>query len=621
MSIFFATKSTRSIPVLIVLVINLFLFCFFYISHKKYILDYPVSNVLFTSITASVYFLSFLAIACSHFYRTITPVFFLLMSIPWLGDSLTRSVVQLVCAYFSICCLKNLRYSSYITWYMLIVSMYLCALLRSLTIDVDPYILYDAIKNSKIELLVHDLHYVFSYSMWNIITFLEIASISFLPMAISSLYSKEELVSGLQKTISLMLLPLSGVSLLQMYTNVEILRLRLTPFWNMQGRISSIYTDPNAFGIMVGLYVLTTMFLKRKNLHFFDLCCVFLFIFFGFYSGSRTLIILLLIGGIYGLYHNRKEFFSRSNFRIFSPVLILLLMICYVVRPPSIDRILYSFSSDHIWSSLNSRLLYLKIAFQTFIDNPVSGVGLGRFYFENEFYAKRAQIDLHSWKDNANNFYAEILCEGGLITFTIFSILFFKIWKTMSIQRTNHAFYFIILLAFSVSLLFGPHLHFIEVKIFLAFVAATISFQSTKKKELSLILFCIVCTVSPFFVKPYREVERNYGLHRNESQQDHTHTQWSGSFGRICIDKEKDIHILTVANHNPINEIELKFNLDPPLIQKLPPGNVHKISLPNKYDYLDFEISPLWRPSEVMKTPDKRLIGLLFSWESENNCI
>lgn len=608
--------------------LNLALCCFltyFYLnSHLKSTNFLVFSNISYLQLTSLTFLLFIPAFLYAEKKKNLSFILFLLFSTTWLGDSYSRFLVHVTCLFFLFQSRKKFKLNSYFYIYFGISSLYFSSLIRSIKIDTDHQLLIDLFYYFDLKTFIPNFLDIISYSKWNIINFIEISVLSFMPLALGSIYSSQDIIKQFKNSIFYLTIPISALAILQLFYNIQIFELKLNEFWDMQGRISSISSDPNAFGIISSLFIAFLFLFHKKDDGIKFVLYSLLILFCSTFSGSRASLLLLfsVFALNFGFYY--KEFSFKKHLTKIILSFAATLIILYIVRPPSIDRLLYSFNVDSFKSSFESRFIYFKIAKEVIIDNPVAGIGYGRFFFENQKYAKLANIELNNWSDNANNYYLEIFSEGGVLSFIILCLLLYTTLKIINKVEIFEKGFRIIFFAFLIALFFGPHVHFIEIKLFLlilgSMLASSLSSSNNFPKNKVLFYLPLFSILLQILIPKNYLFDQNFGLHKNESLEKGINKFWTGSKGEICVDNLKEKHVLIISNLNPSSPISLKIN-EGKFNFRLEPNQSSKLEFSNEINKLQFNLDSTWQPSKVVKNRDTRILGLLFTWESQNSCI
>lgn len=164
-----------------------------------------------------------------------------------------------------------------------------------------------------------------------------------------------------------------------------------------------------------------------------------------FINGSRTSFIGVLLILFFSFFFSFKKKTSFFLYPFFSSLFSFLLVFIFNNKLSSRSSVINFTVSD---TSTNERLLYYKEAFDTFIKNPFSGIGLGNW--------KLFSIDTHSAliksyvvPYHVHNDFLQILVETGFISFFIFCsfflFFFFMIFKLyqMGQLKSNGFLYFV----------------------------------------------------------------------------------------------------------------------------------------------------------------------------------
>lgn len=250
-----------------------------------------------------------------------------------------------------------------------------------------------------------------------------------------------------------------------------------TQFWTAQGRFSGFLTDPNAAGILFGLAIPLLLFVKER-IPAFSQAAVYALLSLSFVAGlltgSRSFILSVLLFMLILLFISSwKRLAVFVSFIGLSVLLWNLLLWVNITSmgtlsllPVSLKRLIYSLSYPTVSEALYSRSLFSSMVARMWSDNPILGIGIGRFReLMPLYYSNFGEGALYT--DNPNSFYLGLLVETGLLGLTafFFSFTFFKVSKSNLHGRS--AFLVLALL-----LLTGPHTDFNEVAILAAVILA-----------------------------------------------------------------------------------------------------------------------------------------------------
>ena len=289
---------------------------------------------------------------------------------------------------------------------------------------------------------------------------------------------KEEFIFGL----ALGSLSALAVLLLQLMNLFPGLNYNRTAFWVFTGRYSGTFSDPNALGVMAAILVpLFWHFPAERRGLLYRLTAMLLFC-FAPWSGSRTFWVGMFMWFCFLLYWSLKDrprsaksgsFYLRGALMLVPLVALIALFVNPTANrflqentaSPGLHRLLQTLNPAEASAMVSSRLLFSRIAIKVWRGAPLLGVGLARFYELQEGAAKAIGVELGTWRDNANNFYLQILAEGGLVGLSLMLFAFFLFWRGLSGgKRQSLGLMRFCLLSAAILLLTGPHLYFDEFK-------------------------------------------------------------------------------------------------------------------------------------------------------------
>jgi len=267
----------------------------------------------------------------------------------------------------------------------------------------------------------------------------------------------------------------------------------MNPFWDYVGRYPATFTDPNAFGVMTMLIMpalLGCAVGRRGPVYAFLAVLIFCF---SIWSGSRTMYLGLVIWGMLFLQYlvrhtQRREltfalwigaaFFSIFVFLLGYPAVNEQLQ--KAIPYPGAVRMLSTIHWGEAEGMFFSRRTYSKIAYATWQKSPLAGIGLERFFSEQQRVMKTLNIDLGQWRDNANNYYLQVLAEEGVLGLSlVFVSVSLLALALLSPQRkvlldtdqiepaaVERSFFVCrsLMLVMAITLVTGPHLNFPEVR-------------------------------------------------------------------------------------------------------------------------------------------------------------
>jgi O-antigen ligase len=429
------------------------------------------------------------------------------------------------------------------------------------------------------------------------------------------------------------LIPALGVSLcillFQYGIGIHTFTAVQAAYWSALNRYAGSFTDPNAFalvallvlGVTVGSGSLASSSREYRLRLLVSSCFVVFAICF---SGSRTLFAGLALVAI-ALASLRRKLLITGVVLLFSFLIMLALFPAQkldslrTLFPESVVRVIKTVHPSSAREALKSRTMFTQIGFEMWRDNPLYGVGLGRFSQYIPRYAQRAGVDIGPWLDNANNFYLGVLAElgicGAICLFLVISSLRFAS-EGVQVKRARP-----MLLAFLLLLFLGPHLEFDEVSLLVALLAAcagVVPCQVTSYRYADIVVICAV-----LFILPFRAMTAQ-GISAHESSTDGRFV-WSGAVARfpVTCGADGNFSLDFRAPHLPLVEktLLLKVKLfEREHILNISDQNRHQeifpckpVNLPSTaelHQILELTVQPIFIPDKTHKNGDLRRLGV-----------
>ena len=463
---------------------------------------------------------------------------------------------------------------------------------------------------------------------------------------------------------------LSIVVLCLQYWDVHpVFSLNRGAFWRFVGRYSASFSDPNAFGVTSLLLVPILLLSAGGRLVALSRFAAVVLMVGVLWSGSRTVWLGLTTWVIVltAMYFRRTQ--SRGQrmamIAVFcaSCVGVAALGNPYVqerLEPvgfaPGVQRILDTLHWENGAGRLNSRWIYGQIALQMWKEKPLSGVGVRQFYHHQSASAAKAGIDLGEWRDNANNFYLQVLAEGGLLGLTVLLFAFVLFSSALSVrnQLAPPVEYSPLLASpnrlrwlsqmslgvFALVLFFGPHLFFDEVRyvmsILFAFgvcysVLPPKEIERTARRRLLAATFAVPFVYVACFVF-YSTGNSPRGFYQAE-QGATGPVRWSAgtAYFSICDDVSTQHVFQLSAPRADLQGQPLKVRLERESEDKfetvqaieLRDTRWHQLTVPVAHSQLAtgitryrIKVSSLWNPSGGSTKGDTRWLGVMLKWPS-----
>lgn len=440
----------------------------------------------------------------------------------------------------------------------------------------------------------------------------------------------------------------------------------LSRFWSDAHRVAGAFSDPNAFGVFLGvccglffhIWSLVRVPLVAK------LAGVGVVFIAGMQCGSRSLFLAMVLWLGYGVFcflkNRQKELGKVKKWGlmllglggIVFPLLCLPVVNEFLMKhlhSPTLQRVLMTLNVNHLGEMLYSRLVFWRIALALWWRNPWIGVGQARFVEAEKSVTHELGIDLGGWVDNANNLYLEVLAEGGLLGFIIFVSALILISVTVArnnatkstslgqegpgLKQSNIgsgiSFSLLVFLILGIT---GPHHHFEEISFLVAIFLGVVSSEVGDKASsfysswnvtkpvfvflgvLYITLACLQAAFLPLKVK---------GLYASENSIEGV-TRWSVSSGQLGIKAERgeEMSLEIQAAHPDVST-------SPVRVQFSALGSEKKVAIDNNRWQtislgraresgcipVQWQVDRLWSPAQYSDGwVDRRWFGIKIRW-------
>lgn len=542
---------------------------------------------------------------------------------------------------------------------------YLLGVLRVLLLDCDIFLFSTVYQGGGILAVIRYLIRGF-HSWGHIPTDVAAYVVSmFLVISLSSLGRREAGVFlGLFNGIAVGVLLAAVVLFMQVAEVAPIFSYNRSSFWILTGRRAGTFSDPNAFGVAVSLLAPSLLVLGRgwrRVAYFF---CSLLFLIAGFWSGSRALWFGLSVWLLCFFIVSLRSSRSRLLRAVLSMGLLglPLVLVCAGYPPfnekltehasaPAAERLLRTLNWESAREMFASRELYWGFALRAWKEHPIVGLGLGKFYEEQQRIGEAAGVDLSTWRDNTNNFYLQVLAEQGLLGLLLVLYAFYQCacalsGRILSERFGNDSKYFAAagrcvlvskcaLVVFLSMLITGPHLHFPEIRliaaVFLAFGLANVETcydARIPRRVQEVLLITLLCPIvfMLFTVGDFERI-RNVGLYQKEHTDVDGFFVWTARQAKVslCPGKEKTVPI-TLRALNPDLEqrpltvrLRLKSQRQSYTDVILRDSAWKTIELQRPEEAIEPEIlelvsSRIWSPSQLSLEGDSRWFGVMLKW-------
>ena len=438
----------------------------------------------------------------------------------------------------------------------------------------------------------------------------------------------------------------------QIFDVHELFVLNRGEFWRYVGRYSGSFSDPNAFGVMailiLPILVLVAMEGDGKKGDYkliprIATLSAISFFLLAFWSGSRTFILGLMIWAFLLGYKLISIKFPQRPKLVCASFLFLGLSAVALLGNPAINdsirplipnkslsRVLKTVHWEMAPDMLESRAVFYEIAVKMWQQEPLLGLGLGRFRRASAGFAKEIGIDIGAWWDNANNFYLHVMVEQGVIGLLLFLAGICFISRGAFSQPVGEKKKIILesLAIFLVLLLTGPHTEFPEVLFFLSImigVAAALGEKSNDNFEFSKlgVLCCIAifATASATSAKP----NLNTGFYPVEQVGKEKYA-WTGKRAHLEFCKESkgvlELRALhpDISKTKPVSVLVYRSGVATPQVLQLFKSDWERIELEKGVEKLRIDVGRSWSPVDLAPkgvTADSRVLGVQIKWPDE----
>ena len=396
-------------------------------------------------------------------------------------------------------------------------------------------------------------------------------------------------------------------------------------YWTRIGRIPSMFSDPNAFGvsIMLILPLLLSDALQLKGAkRALSIALAAAWLFLALYSGSRSFVLGIVLVATFALFNlHRKLFFSAA---LMAAIFVATVnyfpastqTLSGASMPESVRRIAQTLQFSDLRQNIFSRTLFWRAALVLISKSPALGIGLEQFRdFVTPLIADIPGV-IPLWSDNANNFYLGVAAELGLVglaalLFALFSIRF----RPDSPPLLRAAAF-----AFLIVLLLGPHLAFDEVMVLAAILLASIATFKTDTRVWPLLAGTIL--IAPFiFLKAVFGQVGFYGWERGGGGGEQ-YFRWTSrrAQGWITCKPEGGAELLIRAARPPRAGRTISAEIvpagEPPRDITLQGDTLESVILPCEASKVpaiirySITVKKPWIPQRVGAGKDKRVLGV-----------
>lgn len=404
-------------------------------------------------------------------------------------------------------------------------------------------------------------------------------------------------------------------------------------FWVMVKRYQGTLTDPNAFGMMAAISapLLIGLGLRRRRLWYY--LAALAVIGTGLWSGSRSFFLMLGLTAFFAMFKYRRELLGRSpalrrtvlGISVVGAVAVLIAVKSELL-PVGVSRLVQTLDASTSGEMVSSRAIYSQLALTVWEQTSyLTGAGLGLFYALQNAAAEMIGINLKGWADNANNFYLQLLAEGGIV-----AVLFFigALLAFASSRAPDSGVLGPILFALALVLVTGPHTNFNEVLIvscvILGFFTVPKPIGSGEGALALRCIFVLICAAvgaGTYALSGGNSFDGSYGLYAPEGS-GANRFRWSYAramipFGTKSRCEEKMIRlrsmrpdIASAPQQVHLREYGEGGRVVHEQTLRLADNGEFQIEFGGEVQAVELEVTPTWRPFDYGNTGDRRILGV-----------
>lgn len=404
-------------------------------------------------------------------------------------------------------------------------------------------------------------------------------------------------------------------------------------FWVMVKRYQGTLTDPNAFGMMAAISapLLIGLGLRRRRLWYY--LATLAVVGTGLWSGSRSFFLMLGLTTAFASFKYRHELMGRSpalrrtvlGIFVMGAISVLIASKSELL-PVGVARLFRTFDASTSGEMVSSRAIYSQLALTVWEQTSyLTGAGLGLFYALQNAAAELIGIDLRGWADNANNFYLQLLAEGGIV-----AVLFFFVATLAFItsRAPDSGVLGPILFALALALVTGPHTNFNEVLIvscvILGFFVVpkpigagecALAIRST------VIMFFVMVGAGAYALYGGNSFDGSYGLYAPEGSGPNRF-RWSYARAMIpfgsksgCREKVIRLRSMRPGIESDPQQVRLReYGEGGRVVHeqalRFADNGEFQIELGSEVVAVGLEVTPTWRPFDYGNPGDRRILGI-----------
>jgi O-antigen ligase len=256
-----------------------------------------------------------------------------------------------------------------------------------------------------------------------------------------------------------------------------------------EGQNPNWYGRAISMGFLIGLFYVLSV--KRFSMKIVHLVCLTILLAIIIKTMSRGIWSTLLLAIVFTyLFKNISMLRQKKNIFIILIVgLCTTLLFASLITQSSKKRLYKTFTIDQKDTFGTGRIHVWRIAFEMFKDQPLIGVGINNFfnnfpdYIPYELIGKRG-VRLEG--TDPHNFYIGVLCELGIVGFSILMLFIFFLFKRL--KKIENCKYRTLNYSLFIFMFFSGFFHTLQYRKFFyltiaLFLAASIIYRNTREKK------------------------------------------------------------------------------------------------------------------------------------------
>lgn len=361
------------------------------------------------------------------------------------------------------------------------------------------------------------------------------------------------------------------ISCLQILGHFPTIFINNTHFWITLDRAVGTFSDPNSFGVFIGLALIVLVQrivgARRGPPTIGWVGVVLGWLLLTPYAGSRTFFLALVIWSLLLLWVFKRRWLMRVGCG--GCVALLVWNVFIMIAPEAFNgliailpsggrRLANALDLAMLGDTFASRLIFWRLSIAAWWEAPLTGIGFHRFPLVVTAIADRIGIPLAGWSDNPNSFYLGVFAELGVLGGVILAgtAMQFRVRRNVGSPKNLLAYGAIVLF---ILLLIGPHTDFDEVALLAALFLAEFVVVRERLTGISLPgKLCAVAALGVFTVLAVYHLHSARGLYPAEIDSEGKLFQWSSKEAYLSLPCDSPAIPRTIPEANRVAQISLR---------------------------------------------------------------